>query len=243
MADLRSTARIVALGAASDIGLRRSKNEDSFRALDHQGLWLVADGMGGPGGGDIASQLAVEHVEREVGHGADLKDASQRAHEAILEAAAEGRGRPGMGTTLVAVQGSGQDYRISWIGDSRGYLWNGGLKRLTHDHSVVQALIDAGQITEDEARYHPERNIITRVLGGGTAGSGALDQRDGRLADGEKILLCSDGLTAELEDARIAEIMDRPLPGPGLVEALIDAALRSGGSDNVTVVLIGLGEA
>lgn len=239
MADSDAVAQIVAFGAVTDIGLRRSRNEDAYRCLDELGLWLVADGMGGPGGGDVASAIVAETVSDAVRSGRSLADAAQMAHQEVTDAAAAGRGRPGMGSTLVAVTASGRSYELCWVGDSRAYLWDGTLKRLSRDHSVVQSLIDDGRISEAEARLHPDRNIITRVLGGNLPGDCGADTVTGTLDPGEQILLCSDGLTSELTDEEIAVHILQSPPGEAMVESLIEAALESGGSDNVTIVMLG----
>jgi len=233
---------LVTLGQASDIGLRRSRNEDALLAREDLGLWLVADGMGGPGGGDLASGIAVAEVTAAVEAGLALRDAAQRAHEAILAAARAGSGRPGMGTTLVAVESRGAGFALCWVGDSRAYLWDGALVRLSHDHSYVQSLIDDGEISEAEARVHPERNVISRVLGGAMVGDCGAELLEGELAPGAQLLLCTDGLTGELEDAEIAGILGEAPPGQPAVERLVRAALEAGGSDNVTLLLIGRAE-
>lgn len=236
-----AAAHIVTLGAATDIGLRRSRNEDCYRCLDDLGLWLVADGMGGPGGGDVASTIVADTVVKEVRAGRSLADAAQLAHQIVIEAAQAGQGRPGMGSTLVILKSEADRYQLCWVGDSRAYLWDGALKRLSHDHSVVQSLIDNGRITEAEARFHPDRNIITRVLGGNLRGDCGAASITGILGPSEQILLCTDGLTGELTDDQIAALFLQSLPGQEMVETLIEAALESGGSDNVTVALLGLG--
>ena len=239
MAERDAAAQIVTLGAATDVGLRRSRNEDAYLCLDELGLWLVADGMGGPGGGDVASAIVVEAVSTAVRDGRSPADAAETAHQAVSEAAAAGQGRPGMGSTLVALTATGRSYELCWVGDSRAYLWDGTLKRLSHDHSVVQSLIDDGRISEAEARHHPDRNIITRVLGGNMPGDCGADTVTGTLGPGEQILLCSDGLTGELTDEEIAARLLPSARGEAMVASLIEAALESGGSDNVTIVLLG----
>ena len=232
--------RIVALGAATDVGLRRTRNEDAFRCLDDQGLWLVADGMGGPGGGDVASEIVARTVVEEVREGRSLPEAAQAAHEAVTAAALSGQGRPGMGSTLVALSALGEGYELCWVGDSRAYLWDGVLRRLSRDHSLVQELVDEGEITEVQARIHPDRNIITRVLGGNMAGDCGAETVSGVLDPAARILLCTDGLTGELTDEEIAGQLSRSESDQEAVERLISAALEHGGSDNVTVALLGL---
>src|SRR3546814_14173817 len=128
-----------------------------------------------------------------------------------------------MGSTVVAAQLSGSDYTVAWVGDARAYLWGEDLRRLSHDHSRVQELLDAGMIDAEEARLHPQRSVITRVLGGPDGTAAAAEQISGSLAPGQGILLCSDGLTSEVPDEEIAAVLSRNLPrGPG------PAAARSG---------------
>jgi protein phosphatase len=248
--DKKSTGATAAPGAAatlgclSDVGRVRRHNEDSFAAREDLGLWVVADGMGGAAAGEVASAIVVDVVAREVEKGTELSAAIAAANRAILDAAASGRGRPGMGSTVVAALLRGRDYEVAWVGDARAYLWGNGFERLSRDHSRVQELLDAGVISEEEARYHPQRSVITRVLGGPDGSAAEADQVTGSLKPGQGLLLCSDGLTSEVCDAEIARVLkDGSIPngqGQAVVERLVAEALDHGGNDNVTVVLIGL---
>lgn len=239
-----TTQSAATLGAQSHVGRVRRHNEDSFAAREDLGLWVVADGMGGAAAGEVASAIAVEVMAREIEAGAALDRAIAEANHAILDAAERGEGRAGMGCTVVAARTRGRDFTVAWVGDARAYLWGGSLKRLSHDHSRVQELLDAGMISADEARNHPQRSVITRVLGGPDGTAAAPEQISGALKPGEVLLLCSDGLTSEVPDEEIAGVLDREMAGPGggqaAVERLVALALDHGGADNVTVVLTGL---
>jgi protein phosphatase len=241
---MRSTRPAATLGYQSDVGRVRRHNEDSFAVREDLGLWVVADGMGGAAAGEVASAIAVEVIAREVEGGAGLDTAIAEANRSILDAAAAGRGRAGMGSTVVAAQLSGRDYTVAWVGDARAYLWGGGLRRLSHDHSRVQELLDAGMISVEEARLHPQRSVITRVLGGPDGTAAAPEQITGSLQPGQGLLLCSDGLTSEVDDEEIARVLSATLASNGQGQAaanqLVSLALDHGGADNVTVVLLGV---
>jgi len=198
-------------GSATDVGRVRTLNEDSLLAVP--GLFVVADGMGGHAAGEVASQLAVAEfaglAEQPV-RPEDLTETVRRANDHILSAAAERGDRFGMGTTLtgVGVVGSerGEQLAVFNVGDSRVYRLTGGqLEQLTVDHSAVQELVDAGRLTAEAARSHPRRNVVTRSLG-----SDPGPAPDVWLLDpvaGDRFLVCSDGLTGELEDPAIAELL------------------------------------
>lgn len=243
-----SSAAAATLGCQSNVGRVRRHNEDSFAAREDLGLWVVADGMGGAAAGEIASAIVVDVVSREVERGAELHDAIAAANRSILDAAASGKGKPGMGSTVVAAQLQGNDFKVAWVGDARAYVWGDGLQRLSRDHSRVQELLDAGMISESEARGHPHRNVITRVLGGPDGTAADSDQITGSLEPGQGLLLCSDGLTSEVSDEEIAGVLSGHLQANGLesdqgqaaVDQLVSLALDHGGNDNITVLLVGL---
>lgn len=243
-ADPTVTGKVAAtLGVLSDVGRVRRHNEDSFAVREDLGLWIVADGMGGAAAGEVASAIVVDVIARAVEGGADLDTAIAEANRSVLEAARSGRGRPGMGSTVVAAQLRGREYKVAWVGDARAYAWGDGLCRLSRDHSRVQELLDAGLINAEEARLHPQRSVITRVLGGPDGTAAAPEQISGSLAPGQGLLLCSDGLTSEVSDAEIAGVLaDNPADdgqGQAAVDQLVSLALDHGGGDNVTVILIG----
>lgn len=247
-ADSAKTGMAATLGLQSDVGRVRRHNEDSFAAREDLGLWVVADGMGGAAAGEVASAIVVDTIAKAVEGGAELGAAIAEANRSVLKAAASGHGKPGMGSTVVAAQLNGREYKVAWVGDARAYLWGDGLRRLSRDHSRVQELMDAGLISDEDARLHPQRSVITRVLGGPDGTAAASEQVSGSLAPGQGLLLCSDGLTSEVADEEIARVLngDRSRQnhgqgwGQAAVDRLVSLALDHGGGDNVTVVLVGL---
>jgi protein phosphatase len=223
---------------ATDEGNKRDHNEDAFFADGSLGLWFIADGMGGHESGEVASTIVKEQVSESVRNGAKLTDAIQDAHHSILRAGQEGIGTVGMGSTIVAVQVKGSEYEVAWVGDSRAYLWDGKLKQLSHDHSIVQELLDNGLISPEEATNHPHRHIITQSLGYVNLQDVHVDHVAGQLLHGQKILLCSDGLNDEVSEEQISDIINSKDSESAIVDDLISAALINGGNDNVTVLLI-----
>ena len=195
-------------GAATDIGKVRRINEDNFFADPELGLWLIADGMGGHADGDVASAIATRVIEEAVRRGDSLEAAIQQAHLAILKSIEEGAGKSGMGTTVVAMLLVGDHYQLAWVGDSRAYLWHesqgdqGGvqLSQISKDQSLVQVLVDIGQITQQQASSHPKKNIITQYVGQPDKERLQVDSTEVALEPGQKILLCSDGLSDEVGD-------------------------------------------
>lgn len=236
-------------GAASETGHVRKVNEDSF--LVAPPIFVVADGMGGHAGGDVASRIVVEEFARLANEGYDPRRGVDhvvgtfaRAQARILDYAAGQRAdhpRWHAGTTCVAAVMVESDDAPAWLlvnlGDSRIYRFNaGGLDQVSVDHSVVQELIDAGQITSLEAQTHPERHVITRALGGpeGVRPDFFLVP----LPAAERLLLCSDGITAMIDDETIAGILDRIHDPRDAAQALVGAALDAGGRDNATAVVV-----
>ena len=222
-------------------GLVREANEDALFADSTMGLWIVADGMGGHHAGEVASALAIEEIPKSLKLGNNLSDAIQQAHTAIRNATEQGKGGWNMGTTVVALKLEDLHYQIGWVGDSRAYCWNGAdLQRLSKDHSYVQLLLDQGLISEAEVATHPSRNLISQGLGvGGIDGKTIkVDVVEGDLSLGETLLLCSDGLTGEVDDESISSILAETEDNAQRVGNLIAAALVAGGSDNVTVILV-----
>lgn len=232
-------ARIVAV-AASDVGLVRTVNEDSL--LVAPPVFLVADGMGGHSFGDLASREAVEAFR---GLGSvdpttvdTVIDAIRRANRAVGELGGTATaGTTLAGVALVSVEGvEAPCWMVFNVGDSRVYSWGDGtLRQVSVDHSAVQELIDSGQITELEARSHPQRNVVTAALG-----SHSEIEPDVWVlpAGGSQVfVICSDGLTKEVGDEEIAEILGSTEPHSA-AQALIDRALANGGGDNVSVVIV-----
>lgn len=227
--------------ALSHQGITPENNEDAYFADADLGLWFVADGMGGHASGEVASRIVKNTVSQQVAVGDRLADAITQAHDAIIEAGREGVGNPGMGSTIVALQVAGYHYQVAWVGDSRAYLWDGALSQLSHDHSVVQTLLDRGVITTDEAFSHPDKNLITQALGTDGLGRPTVDVVTGQLLRGQRILLCSDGLNDELPEAQIRDILAENLPPQETVDRMIQTALDNGGHDNVTAILVSAG--
>lgn len=224
--------------AKTHTGNRRPHNEDAYALVPDLGLYVVADGMGGHEGGEVASRIVVEHVTQAVREGASLSEAASGAHRAVVDAVDAGDGRKGMGATLVAVRFQGDAFEVVWAGDSRAYQFGGKLQQLTHDHSVVQEMVDLGALSESDARQHPERSLITRAMGMPDAEEMPVERTEGQLGPGERLLLCSDGLTEELDDEEIGKLLQESRDPESAAARLVDAALEAGGHDNITVVLV-----
>src|SRR5436190_24052566 len=230
---------MIEFGNSSHVGLRRELNEDTYYSDSELGLWLVADGMGGHEFGEVASALARDAVVREVRAGKSLVDAIRSADEDIIRQSKRRADSLPMGTTMVALRVNDNRFELGWVGDSRAYLWNGQLRQLSSDHSYVQELIDQGAISPEQARTHPHRNVVTQALGVTDPQSLRVETVSGTLKPGMQILLCSDGLTEEVEDEQISRVLSRgDLTAQECVDHLILAALDGGGSDNVTVIVV-----
>ncbi len=235
----------------TDIGRQRSNNQDAFvcgRLAADVPFAIVCDGMGGANGGNIASALAIRTITTRLvsSYRQDmtmqsmqrvLESAIAAANVAVYDEAAASAELRGMGTTLVMAVMMGDRVLIAHIGDSRAYVitQDNTVEQITKDHSVVQQMLERGQITAEEAKSHPRRNFITRALG--VSDTVACDFSEFVLPDGAKVMLCTDGLSGMVDLPRIQEIAascdDRALP-----DRLIAAANLAGGSDNVTVALI-----
>jgi PPM family protein phosphatase len=233
------------VAAKSDIGRVRNNNEDYLLVYEPLSLLIVADGMGGHAGGEVASALAVEtiaaYLKRHLAEPADqtaalLQAAIRTANEAILTNAHAHPELHGMGTTVVLAFCQGDQVHIAHVGDSRAYLLqHGTLRQLTEDHSVVARLIKAGQLAPRKARSHPLRHQITRSLGSREADA-ELNCITWRRTD--YLLLCSDGLTNMVEDHQIEELIRRGgTDVQAICETLIAQANANGGTDNISVIL------
>lgn len=240
--------------AKSHIGLVRRMNEDSFAIHTELNPWrllVIADGMGGASAGEVASRMAAEtvsHVITDQGFDsttepeAVLRDAIQRANELIWKTANQQEEYLGMGTTLVATLCDEFQVMIANIGDSRGYIYqNGALRQVTKDHSLVAELVRRGQLTEEEALRHPQRNYVTRSLG--TAPYSDPDIEVISWAVGDVLLLCTDGLSNLIPAHELEEHLQNVRSAQTVVEveqaadALVRIALERGGPDNITLVL------
>lgn len=234
----------------TDVGLRRHENQDTFAVEQGEKLLIavVCDGMGGAEGGQIASSLAVETFMQEIRAllRADMTAGQLRelasfcvakANTAVYQRALQEPAYQGMGTTLVSAVAGESDAVICNIGDSRAYLiHNGEMTRITHDHSVVQTLVENGDITAEEARTHPNRNLITRALGPDE--TTLCDAFYVSFAHGDKILLCTDGLVVTATDEEICRIVCADKRAEEKLDDLIALAKAQGAPDNVTAVLI-----
>lgn len=231
---------MIEFGHLTHVGLRRDLNEDTYYGDCELGLWLVADGMGGHESGEVASALARDAIVREVRAGASLSAAIRAADADITQASGRRNDALPMGTTVVAARIAGPRFEVAWVGDSRVYLWRDGkLMQLSQDHSYVQELIAGGTITHEQARTHPHRNVVTQALGVTDARGLNVETMTGELRAGMQLLLCSDGLTEDVDDARIADVLAMAdCSAQECVDTLVAAALDGGGTDNITVVLV-----
>jgi protein phosphatase len=235
----------IGFGAATHVGRVRADNEDAVLAVPD--VFAVADGMGGHAAGEVASAIAMEHVGRLAGRDDlgpdDVIGAIATANDAILAWAAEHPETSGMGTTVTGVCHGTLDGAPHWlvfnVGDSRTYRQAGAaLEQVTVDHSEVAELVAAGRITPAEARDHPLRNVVTRSLG--TDPAPEADVWVLPAGEGDRFLLCSDGLPLEVSDSDIAEVMRRALTPQDTAEALVEMAVAAGGRDNVSAVVVEL---
>jgi PPM family protein phosphatase len=230
-------------GTGTHVGRVRSGNEDSLfpkesGASDGAALLMVADGMGGAVAGEVASRLAVEAAsEQPLGDGPGPEDRVLAANRAVIDATKEDPSLAGMGTTMTLVELSPDGVaHFAHVGDSRAYLLrDGDLRMLTTDHTLVHELIELGRITPEEAEHHPHRHLITRVLGLGPIG---VDTFSVELREGDRVLLCSDGLSTMVSDFTIRELLAAGQGVEPTAWALIEQANTAGGLDNTTVVVI-----
>ena len=224
---------------ATDVGCIRELNEDSL--LCQPGLYMVADGMGGHACGEVASAMAIESIKLQVEQHVALETAIQVAHEEIVKQGNADPERNGMGTTIVALQTQGNDYQVNWVGDSRAYLWDqklGQLAQLTEDHSLIVKLVKAGLLSKKDASSHPQRHMITQCLGSTEVDQLEVGRIDGEWSAGQQVILCSDGMTDDLTEKDISEILLQSDQTETRVKALVDAAKQRGGLDNISVVIV-----
>ena len=238
----------LSVAAGTDVGRIRAGNEDSLYADADQerGLFIVADGMGGHAAGEVASEMAVQIVARDLAGVRDLggvepltymADALRNANRAIYERTIVEADKQGMGTTASCLLLGQGRWIIGHIGDSRVYLLRDGLfRQVTKDHSYVQEQVDAGFLTPEQARYHPYSNVITRCVGANATVEA--DVLHGELQNGDLYLIASDGLTGMVEDPQLKKILEtRTSPGR-MVDSMITEANRRGGLDNITAIVV-----
>lgn len=236
---------ILRAAAGCDVGRRRRVNEDCYTLANDLGLYVVADGMGGHTAGQLASQLAAEGALRAArtlqGASASLAEklryAVTAANQEVFETARERPELTGMGTTLVALLAGDRRAALAHVGDSRAYLVRGDrIRQLTDDHSLVGELVRRREISEDAARAHPHRHVLTRALG--VRPSVEPDLAELTPEPGDVFVLCSDGLTGHVRDDEIAEAIARDADLQAAVDRLIALANERGGEDNITVLLV-----
>lgn len=235
----------IAIEVAGDthVGQARPANEDAI--LVGETVFVVADGMGGAAGGHIASSTTVESFQAldgaRFGDAEEAEEAMRRAildaNRAVRENAEQDPRLEGMGTTVTAVMLNGSDLYVGHVGDSRAYLWRDGqLRQLTHDHSLVQQLVDLGRLTEEEAEDHPQAAIITRAVGLSREVDVDVDTLEPQ--SGDRLLLCSDGLTRVVGEEEIGQHLAALRDPAEVTRSLIDLANERGGPDNISVVIL-----
>lgn len=230
---------MIEFGHGTHVGLRRTRNEDTYYADASLGLFLVADGMGGHQHGEVASALVRDVVVDLVSQGHSLIEAVRGAAERLLAHTRHSFDVLPMGTTIAVLRVIGDSYEVAWVGDSRIYLWKKELRQISHDHSLVQALVEAGQLDPAQAAQHPQRNVLTQALGVTAIEQLHIGMARGQVESGMGFLLCSDGLTEGVSDASIARTMARTdLAAQECVDLLLLSALDSGGDDNITVLIV-----
>lgn len=231
----------------TDVGEMRKSNQDFVYASDQpvgklKNLFIVADGMGGHNAGDLASRLAVEAMVDHIENDSErrpiplLEAAVSAANKAVLEKALTDKTLAGMGTTVVACTVDHDCVYIANVGDSRLYLLGDEITQITRDHSLVEEMVRGGQLSRSDARTHPEKNIITKAVG--MKQKMYPDLFDVSLLPGERILLCSDGLTNMVEDKEILYLASEETDPEAAVRRLVETANRNGGTDNISVILV-----
>ena len=240
------------VAATTHVGLVRTGNEDAFGIRLEAGAFVVCDGMGGAAAGEVASRVAAEAFLDALGRSRDggvqgaestpgaARNAVRVAHEAVQSAASQDNARRGMGTTLVALlaESDAKHALIVHAGDSRCYRMRGGnLERMTLDHSFVEEQVRRGQLTQEEAERSPLRNVITRAVGSSPDPSEPdVDRVD--IEKGDSYLLCSDGLTREVSDEKLGELMRAGANISATTASMVQAALDHGGRDNITCMIV-----
>ncbi|MCQ2385213.1 MAG: Stp1/IreP family PP2C-type Ser/Thr phosphatase [Clostridia bacterium] len=236
----------------TDVGMRRSENQDSYaffslprKKMPPASVLLLCDGMGGQGNGELASRMAVSAFAETLmqlpnsSPKSALQEALDNANRAVYDKSAESPEYRGMGTTLVSAVADGERVTVLHVGDSRAYLYRKKDRKilaLTHDHSLVQELMDDGKITEEEARDFSMKNVITKAVGVDPILSGTLNVYPWE--EGDRLLLCSDGLWNYVEGDKLLPFLDGQIPLSSVPDALIKTANAMGGEDNVTVILM-----
>jgi len=243
----RRRGRALESCCATDVGQRRTTNQDFVFASEEPvgnlpNLFVVADGMGGHKAGDMASRLTVEVILESIRCNEEtnsikiIRSAIETANTRVLEKAGEDENLSGMGTTVVVASVTDRYMCVANVGDSRLYLVRDHIEQITKDHSLVEEMVRIGEINREQARNHPDKNIITRAIG--ARREVAIDFFDFRLEEDDIVLLCSDGLSNMIEDIEIEKIIKSDTDLPEIAAKLIARANQNGGRDNIAVVLV-----
>ena len=228
--------------AVSQVGKIREHNEDAVLVGDNNGLWVLADGMGGHASGEVASQLAIDVVAEKVAQQPDLKQAIADAHQQILAQAESNPEQQGMGTTIVAACKNRHGFNIAWVGDSRAYLYEKctrapGLKQITTDHTFVQDMVYREVLTAEEAENHPQGNLINRSLGM-TEGRFKVDEIQLRPKSTGYLLLCSDGVSDYISHEQLQVAFSQAEKLEEIAEAINGAVLETEAADNFSFIIV-----
>lgn len=233
--------------SATDVGKKRQINQDYVFSSENPvgklpNLFIVADGMGGHAAGDFASSFTARFIVDEIQRSdldnpiKNIRSAIEKANVALMEEASKKPEYEGMGTTIVVAAIVDDYLYVANVGDSRLYLINDDIVQITRDHSLVEEMVMAGKIDKEEARVHPDKNIITRAIG--ASADLKVDFFDMKLREGDRILMCTDGLSNMVEDRDIRTIVERENDVVGITQALIKQANENGGKDNIGVIII-----
>ncbi len=227
---------MIQYSAKTNIG-QRKVNEDSFFIDEELGLYIVADGVGGLAKGEVASKLACQIIYNNIKEGKSLKDAVLAAHNKIIEETNQNEELRGMASTVVAALFDANAYELAWVGDSRAYLWDGGLKLITRDHSYIELLLETGHITFEQMKTHPDRNVISQALG--------IDRKklrvatnSGTLEKDQIIMLSTDGLYEIAQEDQVIKQLGQMVNIKSLTTKLVNYAANSEGKDNITLLTI-----
>lgn len=237
----------------TDIGMKRESNQDYVNVFKNKAgiiFAIVADGMGGHQGGDVASDMAVSHIghDFESNNFQDLNEIEKwllselhKENQQIIDTSNQFSDLSGMGTTMVSVTLVDKQILVANVGDSRCYLYRDNeIKQLSFDHSLVNELVESGEISEEEARFHPQKNVITQTLGVNKSINPATKILDVRV--GDLLLLCSDGLTNMLSNQEISNILSQKIDIQEMCKKLVEKANSAGGMDNITVLILDINE-
>jgi protein phosphatase len=245
--EMQKRSKVMKTFSITDVGQKRNMNQDYVYTSEKPvgnlpNLFVVADGMGGHNAGDFASKYTVQQLVTSIESNQEtnpikiMRQSIEAANKELITKSYENSELAGMGTTLVAATVVNDYIYVANIGDSRLYIINNGIKQITKDHSLVEEMIRLGEIDREDARNHPDKNIITRAIGAGE--EIAVDFFEMKLEQGDTILMCSDGLTNMIEDEEIREIIESQKTPEQKAEKLVQIANKNGGKDNIAVIII-----